>query len=176
MVSLDRTTSEIFSAYAFAEDDDGAADLQKGTHLRIYAGLGASFPLTPFVVARFKSSENERFHIHVTDRDGHPVPRRPRCPWRRRYHADAEGHRHDADRAHRPRRNSAAIEGARLLDQKGRTIAMRDRAPWWLAAPLLHKLRIRGSSGEVGVPSPARAGERPLRARNPCSFGIGTAR
>jgi len=150
MVSL-IAPPEIFSAYAFAlADDDSDPDLRKGTHLRIYAGLGASFPLLPFVVARFKSSESERPELHVTDREGHRVP----APDLDAYGLiDTTLLLKDTETTRTVRidldENSAAIEGARLLDQKGRTIAIRNQPPWWFSAPLLHKLRIWGNSGQV---------------------------
>lgn len=62
---------ELLSAYAMAEDGSGP-DLPFGTHLRIFAGFGASFPLAPFAVYKIVSQPSELLDVRVLDREGRP--------------------------------------------------------------------------------------------------------
>ena len=63
---------ELFSAFSCLSDGSDP-DLAKGTHLRVFAGLGASFPLAPFAVFKVASRASEPHGLHVTDRAGTPA-------------------------------------------------------------------------------------------------------
>ncbi|SDY88762.1 WD40 repeat domain-containing protein [Nitrosomonas sp. Nm58] len=142
---------EIFSAYAFAVDGSDP-DLLEGTHLRLFAGLGASFPLTPFAVFKLASSFSEQPMFHITDRNGQPV----------------EGldltqigigevtlipNNSDKERIVRIelRDWENRLEGVMLLDQHNRTIAQRNMPRWLFSAPLMHKLRVWGRASNLGI-------------------------
>jgi hypothetical protein len=143
----------ILSAYSVAEDGTDP-DIRYGTHLRIFAGMGASFPLTPFAIFRINSEPSEP-HIHVTDRDGN---RTDRFELR-----DLGGYgeatlllREDNER----RTVSVELEDpdgqvshVTLVDQNDRIIMERDKPPWIFSAPLMHKLIVEGESSYVYIRS-----------------------
>ncbi|HON35366.1 MAG TPA: hypothetical protein PLY52_03530 [Methanothrix sp.] len=144
---------ELFSAYAFAEDES-ESDICQGTHLRIFAGLGASFPLAPFAVFKLRSEDSELRGLHVTDREGRHQPgglnlsqigvgkatmilsdTDERRTVRIELEPDAPG----------------GIRGAMLLDQYNRVIAERNEPPWLFSAPVLHALRVWGPAEQVSI-------------------------
>jgi hypothetical protein len=145
---------EVFSAYSFAvEPGGGELDLDRGTHLRLYAGLGPSFPLAPFLVYGTDVREHAKTSVNVTDVNGQPVAGPPDLG--RHGVLDATVLPDAGDRR-RPvlvevDGNVAAIRRAALLDQRGRTVAVRDKSPWAFSAPVLHKLRVWGDAGEIEV-------------------------
>jgi hypothetical protein len=143
---------EIMSAYAYAIDGS-EPDMQLGTHLRIFAGIGASFPLTPFVVLKLASQSSKLRGIHVTDQVGNVVSG---------LHLSDIGVGEatlllDDDDTRRTVRidlisaATGAIKGAQLLDQRDRVIAERNTERWMFSAPILHKLRVWGHAENVEV-------------------------
>lgn len=149
MVSL-IAPPELFSAYAVSVDDEGTElDLRKGTHLRFYAGLGASFPLTPFVIYRLTGSSSEPRRVHFSDPTGLHV-REPDLGQHEFLDVTLS---HSDDDQFRTIRTElfGAIDRAVLLDQHGRVISARQEPPWIFASPRLHKLRIWGREGGVGI-------------------------
>ena len=144
---------EIFSAYSFAVQPDGSEpDLQPGTHLRIYAGLGPSFPLAPFLVYGVWANETDTTFINATDEHGRPVEFPPQLG--AHHFLDATLQLNDFDGYKTVLveldESTASIGRAALLDQRGRTMALRTKGPWRFSAPVLHKLRVAGD-GELAV-------------------------
>lgn len=143
---------ELLAAYSYAVDG-GDSDLAKGTHLRVFAGLGASFPLTPFAVFRLVARQSETHGLHVTDRDGKQagglflsqlgqadvVPMLGDTLTTRTVRVDL---RPDAE---------DRLRDAQLLDQSGRVVAERNRAPFMFSAPRLHRFRLQGTASFVNV-------------------------
>lgn len=127
---------EIFSAYSIAEDGS-SLDLAKGTHLRVFAGMGASFPLTPFVVFRMKSDASQPRSTHWSaSHDPHILTLVPG--------SDNPTVRIDID-------DSGSIDYATLVDQKNRLIMARNQPPWMFSAPVLQRLQIRGEAADLSV-------------------------
>ena len=140
---------ELFCAYAFAvpADAEGDPDLRKGTHLRVYAGLGASFPICPFAVFRAASRESEPRFVRTVDRDGNVVDG-----------IDLGQHGvvettlllADDETRHTTRIDleptNGNLDSAALLDQRDRVIGERDQPEWMFGAPVLHKLRLQGDA------------------------------
>jgi hypothetical protein len=149
---------EIFSAHAVAAFHpadygfDGEPDpmLAKGTHLRIFAGTGQSFPITPFVAFRIMSFESEAFALTATG-------------------ATVDGQTVFLENGKAriglilPRSSSGAlvrvdlmpeggIERAALQDPFGRLVQMRTAPGWQFAAPVLQRLRIAGGGPVRIVP------------------------
>jgi len=141
-----RAPSQILSAFSFAVQPDGDRDLQKGTHLRVFAGLGASFPVGPLVV-RGLSMEGERRACRMFARDAS---------------GRGNGTQFGDDGflevtlllADPPSlmtssiqidENAGAIHRAAIVDASGRVIGMREKGPFVFSGPLLHKLRVWGS-------------------------------
>jgi hypothetical protein len=176
---------ELFSAYAFAEDGSDP-DLRAGTHLRLFAGLGASFPLTPFAVFKLASRNSAPSGVHVTDREGHPMDK---LDLSQIGVGEATLILNDNDTQRTVRVElelelddqlddpKLQVEGVVLLDQKNRVIAYRNTAipygdnkwRWPFSAPVLHKLRVRGSASQLGILTKSVAisdilGERPKPA------------
>jgi hypothetical protein len=147
---------ELFSTFSYAVGG-GDPDLRKGVHLRVFAGLGASFPLTPFVVFKVASQPSEPRRVHVTDRDGKlaaginlsqlgvadvtPVygDSETRRTVRVDLHPDVDG----------------GIARAQLFDPRGRVVAERNAAPFMYSAPRLHRLRLWGPAHSVSVATKA---------------------
>ncbi|MFB9266612.1 hypothetical protein ACFFWD_26225 [Bradyrhizobium erythrophlei] len=143
---------EIMSGYSFAVDGSDE-DLPKGTHLRIFAGTGGSFPLAPFVVFKIRSRQSEPRRIVVSDRGGNVVggldlgnlgvanvtlvtaDTDQQRTVRVDLHPDAD------DR----------LKRAALLDQRSRTIAERAHPRWMFSAPVMHRLRLEGIAASVGI-------------------------
>ncbi|MQA29080.1 MAG: hypothetical protein GEU82_04470 [Luteitalea sp.] len=151
---------ELLSAYSYAVDGRDP-DLPKGTHLRIFAGMGSSFPLTPFTVLKIKSVASEPRGLHVTDERGGLADG---LDLSQLGTADVTPLLGDTDL-----RRVVSIElvpdapggirGARLLDQRGHTVAERsdDGAAggtptrFLFSAPMLHKFRLWGPARNVTV-------------------------
>ena len=144
---------ELFSAFAVAQDGSDP-DLARGTHLRVYAGLGASFPLTPFIVYRVRSHPSEPRGLHVVDREGRPVGRGLDLSEVDLAEATLLLPDSDTERTVRVDLRPAherALEGALLLDQRNRVIMERNGPLWLFAAPVLHKLLVRGRGAPIGI-------------------------
>jgi hypothetical protein len=144
---------ELFSAYAFAEDGSGP-DIPKGTHLRIFAGLGASFPLAPFAVFKLAGQNSEPHGLHVTDREGKHQP--DGLNLSQIGTGKATMMLGDTDKQRTVRielkpDTDGGIDGARLLDQRGRVIAERNAPRWLFSAPVLHALLVWGRAQNVVV-------------------------
>lgn len=145
---------EIFSAYAFAvEPGSSELDLQPGTHLRLYAGLGPSFPLAPFLAYGLSAGERTRISIHVTDTRGQPVADPPDLAAYGELDATLLLDPSDQLRTVLVEIDNtvASVRGAALLDQRGRTMATRENGPWQFSAPVLHKLRVWGDAGRIAI-------------------------
>ena len=136
----------ILSALAFSVQPDSDPDLQPGTHLRIFAGLGASFPLGPLVVRGFTIerepeqcgffAQNSRGEWGGSDFGDDGFLEVSLIP------GDAAGFTTTSIQIDE---SSASIQAAVLLDHAGRVVAVRDRGPFVFSGPVLHKLRIWGS-------------------------------
>jgi hypothetical protein len=142
----------LFSAFSYAVQGDDP-DLVKGTHLRVFAGLGASFPLTPFAVFKIVSRRSEPHGLHVTDRDGKQAGG---LYLSQLGVADVTPMLGDSDTAHTVRVElrpdvDGGIKGAQLFDQSGRVVAERNRAPFLFSAPRLHRFRLWGPAQYVNV-------------------------
>jgi hypothetical protein len=129
---------QILSAWSCAVagergDQEGDTQLRPGTHLRLFAGIGPSFPITPFSVYRLTA---ESSHLRTY-----------------RSELGVEGEtaaliRHDEDELRTVRIDidpgGGSVAGATLLDQRGRVVATRDAPPFAFSAPLLHRIALRG--------------------------------
>jgi hypothetical protein len=138
--------SKLLTAYAYAEDGSDA-NLPRGTHLRLFAGHGDSFPLAPFVVFRLNSRASEPFAMHVLDAAGQPHPQG--LDLSDIGVADAILTLRDDDQRRTVRLDlmpsqADGIEHAWLFDQNEHVIAHRTAPPWRFAAPVFHRLRLRG--------------------------------
>jgi hypothetical protein len=144
---------EILSAYAYAEDGSDP-DIKRGTHLRVFAGFGASFPITPFAVLKLASGGTDIRLIHVTDRNGIHV-NGPEIDLSQIGMGEVTMHSFDNDEQRTVRvdlgNDTDGIRGVQLLDQWNSIIAERNTGPWKFSAPILHKLRVWGTSGNVVV-------------------------
>jgi hypothetical protein len=143
---------ELLSAYSYAVDG-GDPDLAKGTHLRVFAGMGASFPLTPFTVVKLVARQSEAHGLHVTDREGRMagglvlsqlgqadvIPMLGDTPTTRTARVDFVPDAEDR------------LRDAKLLDQSGRVVAERNRGPFMFSAPRMHRFRLQGSASFVNV-------------------------
>lgn len=138
--------SELFSAYAYAEDGSGP-DLIPGTHLRIFAGVGGSFPLTAFAVFKLTARDAWPEVVYYTDPEGQPMERLDLAQFGR---GDATLYLPEEARSRTVRVDlidpENGIDGALLLDQKGRVVAERREPRWLFAAPHLHKVRAWGAA------------------------------
>lgn len=142
---------EILSAYAFAEDGSDQ-DLPPGTHLRLFTGLGASFPLAPFAVFKLTSQFNEPSRVWVTDREDRPVDN---FDLAQLGIAEATLVLRDSDTQRTVRVEledpEGGVAGVMLLGQKNkRPIAIRDKPRWLFSAPVMNKLLAWGSSTHPG--------------------------
>lgn len=122
----------LLAAYAYGVYE-GDPDLVWGTHLRVFAGLGASFPLAPLAVWRFQSqvAEPPPFSVDVHDD-----------------YVDVTVLPFAAGRFHYVRLTLLDPDGrywrVELRDSSNRLMAAREQPPWQFAAPVLHKLRLWG--------------------------------
>jgi hypothetical protein len=143
---------EIMSAYAFAVDGSDK-DLPKGTHLRIFAGLGASFPLAPFAAFKVRSRASEPHGLHVTDRAG---TMQPGVNLVSQHVANVTLILDDSDTQRTVRvdmhpDDDNKLERATLLDQTERVIAERSAPQWMFSAPVLHKLQLIGRTASLSI-------------------------
>lgn len=144
---------ELLSAYAMAEDGSGP-DLPFGTHLRIFAGFGASFPLAPFAVYKIVSQPSELLDVRVLDREGRP---HRDLDLARLGVADIQLGLHDDDNWRTVRLElidpDARLEGAAVLGPRGRRFAglVRDEPRWLFSGPFMHRLHLWGSSSQLGI-------------------------
>lgn len=144
---------ELMSAYAFAEDGSGK-DIPKGTHLRIFAGLGASFPLTPFAVFKLAGRPSELQGLHVTDREGRHFPGGLNLSQIGMGEATLITGDTDTRRTVQIELDPGAaggIDGAMLLDQRSRIIAERNAPRWLFSAPVLQSLLVWGHAQQVAI-------------------------
>lgn len=143
---------ELLSAYAVTEDGTGP-DLSFGTHLRVFAGIGASFPLAPFAVYKVTSRPSELRSLHVADRAGQ---RQPDLDLSSLGAAEVILGLRDDDTQRTIRLAlddpEGRLEGAAVLRPLGtRFSAVRDRPPWLFSSPHMHRLRLWGSSSQLGI-------------------------
>jgi len=146
---------EIMSGYSFAVDGSDR-DLPKGTHLRIFAGTGGSFPLAPFVVVKIRSRQFEPRRVIVTDRSGSVVGGGLNLG--NLGIADATLVTADTDQRRTVRVDlhpdaDDRLQRATLLDQLSRTIAERTHPRWMFSAPVMHRLRLEGTAASIGITS-----------------------
>lgn len=143
---------ELLSAYSYAVDGTDP-DLPKGTHLRVFAGLGASFPLAPFAVYRITGRPAEPRGLHVVDRQGRPVNA---LDLSQLGTADVTPLLGDSDvrRTIRVDLQADSIDGisaVQLFDQRHRVVAERNRAPFLFSAPKLQQFRISGPARSISI-------------------------
>lgn len=134
---------ELLSAFAFAVDGSDP-DLRKGTHLRIYAGLGSSFPLAPFAIFRLTGMSTDLRTIVSATRDQQQIG----LTGMERGVIDTTLAPIDSVTRRTVRiegiSSGGGIRGAALLDQYGRIIAARNSGRWLFSAPMLHRLMVWG--------------------------------
>jgi len=143
---------ELLSAYAFANDGSDP-DLMKGTHLRLFAGLGPSFPLAPFAVFKLASRPAEPRQVFLTDRAGRVVDGFDLSQIRE---GEATLFLTDTDTRRTVRIElddpEGRLERVTLLGQKGaRPIAIRDAPQWLFSAPVMQRLIVQGRASHVGI-------------------------
>ena len=143
---------ELLSAYAIAEDGSGP-DLPFGTHLRVFAGLGASFPLAPFAVYKIVSQPSELVRVGVADREGRP---HRDLDLARLGAADIQLEFGGEDGWRTVRLDlidpDGRLEGVAVLGPRGRRSAVvRDMPPWLFSGPFMHRLHLWGSSSQLGI-------------------------
>jgi hypothetical protein len=144
---------ELLSVYAYAEEGSGL-DLRKGTHLRLFAGHGESFPLAPFVVFKLEAERSEPRGLHVTDRMGALAPQGLTLSTLGVASAIPILGDDDQRRTVRLELIPSEPEGldrAVLIDQSGRAIAQRRAPRWQFSAPAFHQLRLEGRAQNVGL-------------------------
>jgi hypothetical protein len=143
---------EVMSGYSFAVDGSDW-DLPKGTHLRIFAGTGGSFPLAPFVVFKIKSRQSEPRRIVVSDRTGRVVggPDLGNLGVANVVLVTGDTDQQRTVRVDLHPDADDRLKRAVLLDQLGRTIAERVHPRWMFSAPVMHRLRLEGSAASVGI-------------------------
>lgn len=145
---------QICSAYSCSVDgSDPDSPLAKGTYLRLFAGLGASFPLTPFAVFKITMRRSEPHGIHVTDRTGaqaatFDLSKLGVVTVTPRYVDDDRRRTVRTDFAGFP---VGSLKGVQLLDGRRRVVAERDRDPFQFSAPLLRSFRLWGGSNSVQI-------------------------
>ena len=142
---------EILSALSFAVEPGSDPDLQPGTHLRVFAGLGPSFPVGPLIVRGFAiDGERPQCPFFAEDSHGRPAGKdfgqdgfleATLMP------VEPEGFTTSSIEIDE---GSASIQAAELLDHTGRVVGVRDRAPFVFSGPYLRKLRVWGS-GRLNV-------------------------
>jgi hypothetical protein len=143
---------ELLSAYAFANDGSDA-DLAPRTHLRLFAGLGPSFPLTPFAVFKIASRSAEPRRVVVMDRERQVVPG---FDLSQIGEGEATLLLTDTDDRRTVRVElddpEGRVERVTLLGPRGtRPIAARDAPRWLFSAPRMQRLIARGSSTHVSI-------------------------
>ncbi|WP_293902419.1 hypothetical protein [Phenylobacterium sp.] len=145
---------ELFSAFSCVSDGSDP-DLAKGTHLRVFAGMGASFPLAPFVVFKIAARQAEPHALHVTDRAGKPAGGLFLSQLGIADVIPMLGDTSTSQTVRLDLRPSAdgGLSRAQLFDQSGRLVAERDSPPFLFSAPRLHRLRLRGSAAFINITS-----------------------
>jgi hypothetical protein len=148
--------TELLSAYSYAVDGaDQQEPLTRGTHVRIFGGLGGAFPLAPFAVFGFASNGNEPYGVHYTDVHGSPVgapdlsqfgtllgtPFFGDTEQRRTVRVDLFPYPH------------GSLRSARLLDPQGRVITEQRTEPFAFSAPAFSRFLLHGHSTSLGVQS-----------------------
>lgn len=124
----------ILSAMAFRAENDNY--LRPGVHLRIFAGMGASFPVTPFIVCRVKGYRGERVDVRLATHPGLPNRSGSVAPI------------HDHQPVHLSFESTGGDIGAiSMLDSLGtRMIATRSRGPWEFSLPEWRWVSVRGGA------------------------------
>jgi hypothetical protein len=147
---------EILAAYSYAVDgSDPDETLQKGTHLRVFAGLGGSFPLAPFAVFRVVTRQSEPRGLHFVDRTGAPIRGGDLSQLGTVDVTPSFGD----DETRRTVRVEwlpspvGSLKSAQLLDSQGRVIAERRDPRYLFSAPTLSKFRLTGGASDVGLTS-----------------------
>lgn len=143
---------ELLSAFSYAVDGSDP-DLPKGTHVRVFAGMGASFPLTPLAVFKIRTYASQPYGWHVTDMRGNMAGG---LDLSRLDTAEVTPLLGDTDTERIVRIEfvpgmAGGIKNAQLLDQQGRLVAERDAERFLFSAPVLRRFRISGSAPFVGI-------------------------
>lgn len=143
---------EVLSAFSYAVAGSDP-DLQKGTHLRVFACMGASFPLAPLAVFKIRTVASEPQALHVTDAKGNVVERINLAQFGT---ADVIPLLGDTGvqrvvRLELVPSPPGGVTDAQLLDQHGRLVAERTDGRFLFSAPALSLLRLSGSAPGVIV-------------------------
>jgi hypothetical protein len=146
---------ELLSAWSYAVDGaDPDEPLPKGTHLRVFGGLGGTFPLAPFAVFKVGTHGSDT-RLHFSDDRGRPIAG-PALSGARTadltpVFADDETRR--TVRVELFPDQPDGLEDAQLLDAHGRLIAERRRPRFLFSAPTLSRFRLRGDVGSMELGS-----------------------
>jgi hypothetical protein len=143
---------ELLSAWSYAVDgSDPEETLPPGTHLRVFGGMGPSFPLAPFAVFKLRAHEGEAHRLVFTDDRGSQVD-----PGNLASFGGVDlfvdfGNTETtrAVRAELRDFNPGALQHASLLDSHGRIVAARGGPRFLFAAPTLSRFRLRGDASNV---------------------------
>jgi hypothetical protein len=146
--------------------------LLPGTHLRIFAGLGQSFPLAPFAVIPMWTHEREPRETVFTDGRGLIVDPGDLAGLG---HVDltadfANGETWRTVRVELRDLNPGALRSAALLDTRGRVVAAREKPRFLFSAPTLSRFRLRGDASRVGYLARTASTEELLR--HPGAMGV----
>lgn len=137
---------QVLSALAFAVQPGSDKDLREGTHLRVFAGLGPSFPIGPLVVRGFSTRGDQRScAFFAQDSQGQPAGSEFGPDGFLEVTLLLDEPENLTTSSIEIDEGMAAIQAAALLDQSGRVIGMRDQGPFVFSGPTYHKLRIWGA-------------------------------
>lgn len=162
--------TELLSAYSYAVDGtDQQEPLEKGTHLRIFGGLGGAFPLAPFAVFALASDTSEPHGVHYTDAQGSPIGGPDLSQYGTALGTPVFG---DTEQRRTVRVDlfpypQGSLHTARLLDPQGRIVVERRSDPFAFSAPAFSRFVLRGHSTSVGMQSRSVDSERIVWPRLP---------
>lgn len=144
---------ELMAAWSYAIDgSDPAEPLAKGTHLRVFAGLGASFPLAPLAVFPITTHESEPSRFAFSDERGVAVDGDlSRFRGLDLTPAFATDETSRTVRAELRENNPGSLRQASLLDSRGRLVASRREPRYLFAAPTLSRFRLSGDASGVSL-------------------------
>ncbi|WP_066741819.1 hypothetical protein [Cupriavidus sp. D384] len=141
-----RAPSEVLSAFSFAVQPDGDKDLQAGTHLRVFSGLGASFPVGPLIVRGLDlQGERRACRLFTQDSKGQPTPSQFGDDGVLEVTLLLSDPPNLMTSSIEIDEGAGTIKAAAMLDQHGRTICVRDQGPFVFSGPLFHKLKVWGA-------------------------------
>jgi hypothetical protein len=139
---------ELLSAWSYAVDGhDPEEPLQKGTHVRVFGGLGGTFPLAPFAVFKGATHGSDT-RVHFSDDRGRPIAG-PALLGTRTADLTPVFAEDETRRTVRVELfpQPDGLEDAQLLDAHGRLVAERRRPRFLFSAPTLSRFHLTGDIG-----------------------------